>query len=96
MLAVIGMAIYPVINLIVIMALDLTGKNAIGTAAGFIGLLGYLGRWAQNRSLGRMLDHFTQAYDRPTAWALVIWTIIGCTVTAMVLLAFTWRLKPRA
>ena len=47
MLALIGFFIYPVINFIVIMALDITSKKAIGTAAGFIGMFGYLGRMVQ-------------------------------------------------
>ena len=44
MLCVIGCFVYPVINLITIAALDLVSKKAIGTAAGFIGLFGYLGK----------------------------------------------------
>ena len=44
MLMTIGFFIYPVINLITIAALDIVSKKAIGTAAGFIGLFGYLGK----------------------------------------------------
>ena len=44
LLMMIGFLIYPVINLITIMALDVTGKKAIGTAAGFIGLFGYIAK----------------------------------------------------
>ncbi len=96
MLAIIGLFIYPVINFIVIIALDLTGKKAIGTAAGFIGLFGYLGRTAQAKCFGWMLDHFGAMWGKETAWTLVIAAILACTLTAVVLLAFTWRLKPRA
>jgi OPA family glycerol-3-phosphate transporter-like MFS transporter len=96
MLCIVGFFVYPVINLIVIQALDLTSKKAIGTAAGFIGLFGYLGRMAQADGFGRMLDHFKKVYGIETAWGMVLYAILGCTVLAGILLAFTWRLKPRA
>ncbi len=96
MLCVIGFFVYPVINLIVIQALDLTSKKAIGTAAGFIGLFGYIGRMVQAEGFGRMLDRFKVAYSLETAWEIVFWVILGCTVMSVVLLAFTWRLKPKA
>lgn len=96
LLAVIGLFIYPVINLIVIIALDLTGKKAIGTAAGLIGLFGYLGRTAQAKGFGWMLDYFGKLWGPEQAWALVIATIIACTLVATVLMAFTWKLKPKA
>ncbi|HOZ47886.1 MAG TPA: MFS transporter [Candidatus Hydrogenedentes bacterium] len=96
MLAVIGLFIYPVINFVVIIALDLTGKKAIGTAAGFIGLFGYLGRATQAKGFGWMLDHFTAIAGKETAWHFVIGAILVSTLAALVLLAFTWRVRPRA
>ena len=96
MLAVIGFFIYPVINFIVIIALDLTSKKAIGTAAGFIGLFGYIGRTVQAKGFGWMLDHFQQLYGKQTAWDIVIYSILGCTLIGVILLAFTWKLKPKA
>lgn len=95
MLALIGLCIYPVINLIVIMALDLTSKKAIGTAAGFIGLLGYLGNAGQAKGIGMMLDHFKKTTDVPTAWHMVFWAILAASFVAFVLLAFTWNYGPR-
>ncbi|HOW69153.1 MAG TPA: MFS transporter [Phycisphaerae bacterium] len=96
MLGLIGFFIYPVINLIVIQALDLTSKKAIGTAAGFIGLLGYLGRTCQAQGFGWMLDYFKPRYGTEAAWEIVIYSILGCTAMAVLLLAFTWKLRPRA
>lgn len=96
MLVVIGFCIYPVINLITIIALDLTSKKAIGTAAGFIGLLGYLGRTAHTKGFGAMLKHFKEVYDVPTAWNYVIAATLGSTVIAFALLLATWKVKPRA
>ena len=84
------------INLIVIIALDLTGKKAIGTAAGFIGLFGYIGRTVQATGFGKLLDVLQASHGKETAWAAVIAAILASTVAAIALLAVTWRLKPRA
>lgn len=92
MLFTIGFFIYPVINLIVILALDLTSKKAIGTAAGFIGLFGYLGRMAQAKGFGEMLKYFKPLYGDATAWHLIIGAILASTVLAIALLAMTWHL----
>lgn len=96
MLAIIGFFIYPVINFIVIMALDLTSKKAIGTAAGFIGLFGYIGRTVQAQGFGSLLTHLQETHTKVEAWNIVLWSIVGCTVMAIVLMAFTWKMKPRA
>jgi len=96
MLTMIGFLIYPVINLIVIMALDLTSKKAIGTAAGFIGLAGYLGKAAQAKGSGWILYYLKPLYGQETAWMVVMVAILLCTAIGVTLLAFTWRLKPRA
>lgn len=96
MLVVIGCFIYPVINLITIAALDVASKKAIGTAAGFIGLFGYVGTAVQAKGFGWAVDYFTETHDMLAAWNFVLYTIVGCGVVAMVLLAFTWNVKPRA
>ncbi len=96
MLSVIGFCIYPVINLIVIMALDCTSKKAIGTAAGFIGLFGYIGRMMQAKGFGSMLTHYKPIYGDAVAWEIVLYSIIACTVVGVILLAFTWNQRPRA
>ena len=96
MLVVIGLFIYPVINFITIMALDLTSKKAIGTAAGFIGLFGYIGRTAQAKGFGEMLHYYEGLYGKQVAWDYVIYAILASTAIAVVLLAVTWKLKPKA
>lgn len=95
MLCVIGFCIYPVINLIVIMALDLTSKKAIGAAAGFIGLLGYLGKAAQGKLFGGMLDHYKKVASVEVAWTMVFYATLGCGVIATVCLALTWNQRTR-
>jgi OPA family glycerol-3-phosphate transporter-like MFS transporter len=95
MLGVVGLFIYPVINFIVIMALDLTSKKAIGTAAGFIGLFGYLGRTAQAQGFGRLLDYAQAVYGKETAWHMVLVCILVCTAVGALLLSLTWKIRPR-
>jgi OPA family glycerol-3-phosphate transporter-like MFS transporter len=96
MLVVVGLFVYPVINLITIMALDLTSKKAIGTAAGFIGLFGYIGRTVQAMGFGAILDRYGALYGKAIAWDIVLYSILAATVVAMLLLALTWKMKPRA
>ena len=96
MLVVIGFCIYPVINFIVIMALDLTSKKAIGTAAGFIGLFGYIGRTIQAKGFGSLVDHLEPIYGKETAWNVVLYITLGCILAAIVLMSFTWKMKPKA
>ncbi|MDX9722486.1 MAG: MFS transporter [Myxococcota bacterium] len=95
MLIVIGFFIYPVINFIVIMALDLTSKKAIGTAAGFIGLFGYIGRTVQAKGIGSLQQYLDSHYGQAAAWNGVIYAVLGSTLIAIALLAFTWKMKPK-
>jgi len=95
MLGVVGFCVYPVINLIVILALDLTSKKAIGTAAGFIGMLGYAGRVFESQGIGSILEYYKKLYGSRMAWDIIICSIMACTLIAGVLLAFTWKLRPR-
>jgi OPA family glycerol-3-phosphate transporter-like MFS transporter len=93
MLAAIGFFIYPVINLIVILALDLTSKKAIGAAAGFIGLFGYIGRTVQAKGFGSLLKQQQATLGLQAAWLNVIYLILVCGVLATLLLAITWNLQ---
>ena len=95
-LAVIGFFVYPPVMLLGVCGLDLTSKKAVGTAAGFIGLFGYLGRTAQAKGFGWMVDHYGELYGLNFGWNLVIYSILGCTIIAIILLGFTWNVRPRA
>ncbi|PJZ67673.1 MFS transporter [Leptospira wolffii] len=86
---VVGFFIYPPVMLLGVAGLDFTSKKAVGTAAGFIGLLGYLGRTALSKSLGWMTGF---SWFR---WEYSIFLILGSAVLALVLLAFTWNWKPK-
>lgn len=95
--AAVGFFVYPVLNLITTQAMDLTSKKAIGTAAGFIGLFGYLGgRTLLAPVLGRILDNYKAAGNPEAGWQMVFNIIIGCAVMGFILLSFTWKLKPKA
>jgi MFS transporter, OPA family, glycerol-3-phosphate transporter len=96
MLFVIGCFIYPVINLITIAALDIVSKKAIGTAAGFIGLLGYMGKIAELKWVGGFVGVYSKSHSPGEAWVVVLHISIICAVIAMLLLALMWKLKPRA
>lgn len=96
MLVVVGFFIYPVINLIVIAALDIVSKKAIGTAAGFIGLFGYIGRTVQAKGFGWVVDEYGKTHSLDTAWMIVLCAILLCAAISSVLLALMWRMRPRA
>ena len=96
LLAVIGFFIYPVINLITIAALDIVSKKAIGAAAGFIGLWGYVGRSAMELGFGRIVDVYSVSHGKVYAWNVVIALTLAAGVIATVLLSFTWKMRPRA
>jgi OPA family glycerol-3-phosphate transporter-like MFS transporter len=96
MLLTIGFFVYPVINLIVIAALDIASKKAIGTAAGFIGLFGYLGKMVQAKGFGRIVDQYTPTLGAEGAWTIVLYAILACAGIATALLALMWKMRPRA
>jgi OPA family glycerol-3-phosphate transporter-like MFS transporter len=96
MLAVIGCFIYPVINLIVIAALDSVSKKAIGTAAGFIGLFGYVGKAVGSKAFGRIVDTYSETIGEQAAWMIVLYSILACAGIAALLLALMWKVRPRA
>ncbi|MDC0882399.1 MFS transporter, partial [Candidatus Marinimicrobia bacterium] len=72
MLVIVGLFIYPPVMLLGVAGIDLTSKKAVGTAAGFIGLFGYLGRSMQAKSFGWMVDHYGGLYGIETGWNYVI------------------------
>ncbi len=96
MLMIIGCFIYPVLNLITIAALDLVSKKAIGAAAGFIGMFGYIGRVAQDKVFGRALDELSATYGNAYAWEVVLYAVLFCAIIATLLLALLWKLRPQA
>lgn len=85
--AAIGFFIYPPVMLLGVAGLDFSSKKAVGTAAGFIGLFGYLGRTVQGKGLGYLAENYS--------WDVALYSIVGATFIGIVLLAFTVKLKPR-
>ncbi|MBI4669540.1 MAG: MFS transporter [Elusimicrobia bacterium] len=95
LLGVVGFFVYPPVMLLGVAALDITSKKAVGAAAGFVGLFGYLGRTAQAKAFGWMAEHFGRLYGPAIGWKIVLYCILGAAVVSIILLAFTWRVKPR-
>lgn len=89
MLGIIGFFVYPPVMLLGVAALDVTSKKAVGTAAGFVGLFGYIGRTVQAKGLGWLAN--TPGYG----WSYVLYAIMLATLLGILFLGFTWNIKPR-
>ena len=85
--AVIGFLVYVPVMFSGVMSLDLTSKKAVGTAAGFVGFFGYVGRVIQGKGIGWIAQHH--------GWEAALWSVVGCTVLGIILLAFLWNVRPR-
>jgi OPA family glycerol-3-phosphate transporter-like MFS transporter len=72
---------------LVVSALDFTSKKAVGTAAGFIGLFGYLGRVIEGKGIGTLVERY--------GWNTALYAVLAATFMAIVLLSLSWRLSPR-
>jgi OPA family glycerol-3-phosphate transporter-like MFS transporter len=83
----VGFFIYPPVALLGVTGLDFTSKKAVGTAAGFIGLFGYIGRMVQGKALGSIAEMY--------GWNPAFYAILASTFLGIVLLSLTWRLKPQ-
>lgn len=84
---VIGFLVYVPVMFSGVMSLDLTSKKAVGTAAGFVGFFGYVGRVIQGKGMGWVAQHYS--------WDAALWCVVGCTVMGIILLAFLWNVRPR-
>ena len=84
---IVGFFVYPPVMLLGVTGLDFSSKKAVGTAAGFIGLFGYLGRTAQGKGLGTLAERY--------GWNAALYAILASTFLGILLLSLTWRLKPR-
>jgi OPA family glycerol-3-phosphate transporter-like MFS transporter len=85
--AVIGFLVYVPVMMLGVMSLDLTSKKAVGTAAGFVGMFGYVGRVVQDEAIGWIAQHYS--------WDAALYCVFGCTLVAILLLAFTWNVRPK-
>lgn len=85
--AAIGFFVYTPVMFSGVMSLDLTSKKAVATAAGFVGLFGYVGRVVQGKGLGWIAQHY--------GWDPAIVAVLVCTGVGMLLLALTWNVRPR-
>lgn len=84
---IIGFCVYVPVMFSGVMSLDLTSKKAVGTAAGFVGFFGYVGRTIEGKGIGWVTQHF--------GWNAALWGVLGCTAIGIILLAFLWNVRPR-
>jgi OPA family glycerol-3-phosphate transporter-like MFS transporter len=84
---VIGFFIYPPVMLLGVTALDFSSKKAVGSAAGFVGLFGYLGRTIEGKGIGELAERY--------GWNTALSAIVISTFLGILLLSLTWRLSPR-
>jgi OPA family glycerol-3-phosphate transporter-like MFS transporter len=83
---VIGFFVYPTIMLLAVSALDFTSKKAVGTAAGFIGLFGYIGRMTEGKVIGALAERY--------GWNAALYGVLLATFLGILLLSLTWNLSP--
>jgi OPA family glycerol-3-phosphate transporter-like MFS transporter len=83
---IIGFFVYPAVMLLGICSLDATSKKAVGTANGFISVFGSLGRMAESKGIGTLVEKYN--------WDVALYAIALSTFLGIVLLAFTWKLSP--
>lgn len=95
LLGVVGFFVYPPVMLLGVTALDLTSKKAVGTAAGFVGLFGYLGRTAQAKGFGWMSTELGRDYGLRAGWNMVVLAILACALVSIALLWLTRHVRPR-
>jgi OPA family glycerol-3-phosphate transporter-like MFS transporter len=85
---VIGFFVYPAVMLLGVCALDATSKKAVGTANGFISVFGSLGRVVEGKGIGTLAERF--------GWSVALYGVLVSTFLGILLLAFTWKLSPKA
>ena len=85
-LALTGFAVYGPIALIGIQALSFVPKNAAGTAAGVVGLFGYL---LGDALLSKII--VGQGAGSDLGWGVTFWMFIIASVVATLICAVTWR-----
>jgi len=85
---IIGFFVYPAVMLLGICSLDATSKKAVGTANGFISIFGSLGRMAESKGIGTLVERYN--------WDVALYAIAISTFLGIILLAFTWKLSPGA
>ena len=84
---IVGFFIYPPVMLLGVTGLDFSSKKAVGTAAGFIGLFGYIGRTAQGKGIGILAERY--------GWNAALYAILAATFLGILVLSLTWKLRPR-
>lgn len=85
-----GFAVYGPIAMIGIQALSFVPKNAAGTAAGFVGLFGYL---LGDAVLSKIVIGYVA--DSSLGWGVTFWMFIAGSLVATAICAVTWGRERR-
>ena len=85
-----GFAVYGPIAMIGIQALSFVPKNAAGTAAGFVGLFGYLLGDAVLSKI--VIGHLA---DSSLGWGVTFWMFVAGSLVATLICAVTWGKERR-
>ena len=88
----IGFFIYGPVALIGVQAVNLVPKNAAGTAAGFVGLFGYL---IGDALLSKILIGGV-ASSKTLGWNAAFWIFIVASILAAIFSATTWKIEKEA
>ena len=83
----VGFFIYPPVMLLGVAGLDFGSAKAVGAAAGFIGLWGYLGKVSQASGLAWLSTHF--------GWPVALGAIAASVLAAILLLLPVVNLRPK-
>lgn len=89
----IGALVYGPMCLVTASALDLVPKKAAGTAAGFVGLFGYIGGILAEWGVGSIAQNFsfTSKMFSVSNWDAAFIFIIACGFLSILFFAFTWN-----
>lgn len=87
LLGISGFLVYGPLMLVSVAAINFAGKKAAATAAGFTGLLGYIGATASGVCIGWAAENF--------GWSIGFSLILGAGIMSAFFFALTWRITPR-
>ncbi len=92
-MTIIGALVYGPMSLVTASALDLVPKKAAGTAAGFVGLFGYIGSILAEFGVGAIAQNFkmTTKWFTLSGWDAAFVFIIDCGLLSIIFFSFTWN-----
>jgi glycerol-3-phosphate transporter len=87
LLGISGFLVYGPLMLVSVAAINFSGKKAAATAAGFTGLLGYIGATLSGVGIGWAAQNF--------GWSVGFSVVLGAGIMSSLFFALTWKISPR-